>query len=450
MLLRTLRFAILSLTVAVVTACSSGRSALTPATQSGTFTTTRAARHNSSCPVPYTGNGVPLVVLNNSGLPASDLNFLFTASNPSDGSQFEFLNAQGSMTVFGAGTIATDMPLSKCFPGSLGKSAGGAKLIVPVLPGGRLWIALNDKLQLKGISGGGFIQPTGWTKGAPGYDVPWDFIEISSNNPGIFVDITRVDMLGLPLNLEVFPTSLSSPWTKVGEKLSDYTAMLAQFEGDAPYNKLVTTVPKFTPSVPRIINPSHDADFPDVYNATEYYSGGYMNAVLSYYQDTNGITYSTSYKGPYCPGTWTASANGSDFLFTNGSAQPIEYPASAFSTLAIFEDNPGAQYQSGTCQYLLDKILLQELNRGVAMMKSHPVTDTGQFYPGNQIDNQYACILHNYSLHNATYAFAFDDAENQASAFGNSAPKKIQLTIGPIPNALPTAKPSPKPCKADY
>jgi hypothetical protein len=98
----------------------------------------------------------------------------------------------------------------------------------------------------------------------------------------------------------------------------------------------------------------------------------------------------------------------------------------------------------------LDKILLQEVDRGVAMMQSHPVTDTSDFYPKNHIDNQYACILHSYSLHNATYAFAFDDADSQASAYSNTAPKKIELTIGPISRTLPTAKPSPKPCKANY
>ncbi|MGA8534862.1 MAG: beta-1,3-glucanase family protein [Candidatus Tumulicola sp.] len=450
MSLHSLRFAVFLLTIGgVIIACSGGRDAITPDASSNSHVGAPKVKPDKTCPTPYTGNGVSLVVINNSGLPTNDINFLFTATNPNNPTQFEYLNANGSMTVFDSGNQATDLPLSKCFPGSV-KSGNGTRLIVPILSGGRLWIALNDKLELSGVSGGGFIQPTGWTKGGPGYNVPWDFIEVSSNNPGIFVDITRVDMLGLPLNLEVLPTSKSSPWTKVGEKLSDYTAMLTQFAGDAPYNKLVTTVPKFTPHVPRIVNPSHDSAFPDVFNATKYYNGGYMNAVLDYYHGTNGITYSTSYKGLYCPGTWTASADDTDFIFTNGSSQQIMYPASLYSTLYILEDNPGLQYGPGTCQYLLDKILLQELNRGVAMTQSHPVTDTGAFYPKNQIDNQYACILHNYSLHNATYAFAFDDADSQASAYSNTAPNKIELTIGPIPSTLPTAKPSPKPCKANY
>jgi hypothetical protein len=446
---QTLRFALLSLiAVAAAAACSGARGVVTPATTLDSGSSAVSVKHAKSCPSPYTGNGVPLVVLNDSGLPTSDINFLFTATNPSDPTEFEYLNAQGSMTVFDSGNSATDLPLSSCFPGSVGKSGKGAKLIVPILDGGRLWIALNDKLELSGVSGGGFVQPTGWTKGGPGYNVPWDFIEVSDDDPGIFVDITRVDMLGLPLNLEVLPTSKSSPWTKVGEKLSDYPKMLTQFVSDAPYDKLVTTVPKFSPEVPRIINPSHYSSFPDVFNNTKYYAGGYINAVLDYYEDTKNVTYATSYKGPYCPGTWAATADDDQFIFTNSSQ--ITYPATLFTTLYIFEDNPGTGYDSGTCRYLLDKILLQELNRGVAMKKSHPVTDTSDFYPKGQIDNQYACILHNYSLHNATYAFAFDDAEDQASAYSNSAPTKIELTVGAIPNALPTPKPSPKPCKADY
>lgn len=448
--LRSLGFGVLSLIAAAVAACSDGRSVMTPATTSDSEASAARVKHHESCPTPYTGSGVPLAVLNKSGLPTSDINFLFTAADPNNQSEFEYLDAKGSMTVFAAGNSATDLPLSSCFPGSVGKSGKGAKLIVPILPGGRLWIALNDKLELSGVSGGEFVQPTGWTPGGPGYNVPWDFVELSSDNPGIFVDITRVDMLGLPLNLEVLPTSKSSPWTKVGEDLSNYTKMLTQFAGDAPYDKLVTTVPKFSPDVPRIINPSHYSGFPDVFNDTKYYAGGYINKVISYYQDPkNAITYETAYKGTYCPGSWTATSDGKNFIFTNGTLTNT-YPASLYSTPYIFEDNPGTEYGAGTCAYLLDKILLQELNRGVAMKTSHPVTDTSDFYPKNQIDNQYACILHNNSLHNATYAFAFDDADNQASAYGNSAPTEIELTIGAIPSALPTAKPSPKPCKANY
>ena len=447
-----MRLAVLSLAVIAVAGCSGVRGVMTPATSAYSASAARV-RHNTSCPTPYTGSGVPLAFINDSSsnIPTSDINFLFTATNPNSTSEYEYLNAQGSMTVFAQGNSATDLPLSSCFPGSVGTSGKGTKLIVPILPGGRLWIALNDKLELNGESGGQFEQPTGWTSGDPGYNVPWDFIEVSSNspNPGIFVDITRVDMLGLPLNLEVLPTSASSPFTKVGENLGDYTKMLKQFASDAPYNKLFKPVPKFSPSVPRIINPSHDSNFPNVFNNSSYYSGGYMNAVLSYYQDTKGITYGTSYKGTYCLGTWDAGVENKDFIFTMGT-QEHKYAKSLYSTLYIFEDNPGSNYTAGSCQYLLDKILLQELNRGVAMKKSHPVTDTSDFYPKNEIDNQYACILHNYSLHYATYAFAFDDADGQASAFSNTAPTKIELTLGQIPKALPTAQPSPKPCKAAY
>jgi hypothetical protein len=451
MLLRSSRLVLLLLTVVAVVVACSAKGGLTPVATSNSQPSRARIGKATSCPKAYTGNGVALVVINKSGLPSDDLNFLFTAEDPSKTTEFEYLNASGGMTVFAQGNSATDMPLSSCFPGSVGKSGKGTKLIVPILSGGRLWIALNDKLELEGTSAGGFIQPTGWTKGGPGYNVPWDFIEISSQDPGIFVDITRVDMLGLPLNLEVLPTEYSSPWTEVGENLSKYGNLLTQFASDAPYDKLVTTVPNFTPKVPRIINPSHYSGFPDVFNDTKYYSGGYLNKVLSYYGNKNkNITYDTAYKGNYCQYSWTASADDNSFIFENGDEQTITYPGSLFSTEYIFEDNPGTTYQAGTCEYLLDKILLQDLNRGVAMTQNHPVMNTSAFYPKNEIDNQYACILHNYSLHYATYAFAFDDADNQASAFANTAPSEIELTIGAMPSTLPTPKPSPKPCKASY
>lgn len=426
-------------------ACSSG--GMRPAS---ILPNAQHARPHTTCPVPYKGTGVPLVVINQSGLPIGDVNFLFTATDPNNTSEFEFLNAQGSMTVFAAGNSATDMPLNACFPGSVGTSGKGAKLVVPELPGGRLWIAMSNKLVLSGASGGQFVQPTGWVAGGPGDHIPWDFVEISSNNPGIFVDLTRVDMLGLPMNLEVLPTSKSTPLTDIGENLSDYATILRSFESDKPYNKLVSYVPDFSPKVPRIINPSHDTSFPNVFNTSSYYKDGYVNKVLSYYEKPpSAITYSTSYKGPYCSGPWKAAANSTTFEFTDGTLKE-NYPASLYSTSYIFEDNPSPKYAAGTCAYLLDKILLQEINRGVAMKTSHPVNTTSDFYPKGQIDNQYACILHNYSLHYATYAFAFDDADDQASAYSNSAPTEIELTLGAIPTAIPTAEPTQKPCVAAY
>lgn len=439
----------LVLVAAVAAACSGART-VSPALPDRVTAASRE-RAPASCPKPYGGStGVPLAVINKSALPTSDINFFFTASDPGEPSDYDYLNASGGMTLFASGNAATDLPLQSCFPGSVGTKGKGTKLVVPVLAGGRLWISFSPKFALTGTSGGQFVQPSGWVSGAPGYDVPWDFVELSNNDPGIFVDVTRVDMLGLPLNVKVLPTSKSSPWTSVGENLSKYSTMLEKFESDKPYDKLVFMVPKFKPKVPRIINPSHSDGFPDVFNDAKYYSGGFMNAVARYYQDPpKKITYGTSYKGPYCPGTWTASSDGSDFSFKNGSTS-YSYPLSLFTSEYVFADNPGSTYSAGTCQYLLDKILLQELNRGVAMKKSHPVTNTSSFYPKKGVNNQYACILHNYSLHYATYAFAFDDADDQASAFANTGPTKIEVTIGAMPSTLPTAAPSPAACSAKY
>jgi hypothetical protein len=82
------------------------------------------------------------------------------------------------------------------------------------------------------------------------------------------------------------------------------------------------------------------------------------------------------------------------------------------------------------------------------MKPSHPVMNPNVFYPGGSINNQYACILHKYSLHHATYAFAFDDAADQASAFSNPAPNQVNITIGPIPKKIPPPLANKKICKS--
>jgi len=427
---------LLSLAALVLGAACAGGHGVTPSTMNPERV---GALHSqflpaAACPVAYKGKGVKVVIKDMSGLPQSGLTLFYTSSNPADKNQFQFLNKQGSTTVFAAGNSAAAFPIASCFPGSLAKP--GAAFVLPLFKGGRLWISFSPKFVIAGAANGQFTGPSGWSPGA-GYNQPWDTVELSDNNPGVFVNLTRVDMLGLPLQLEVLPIAKSSPFKQVGEVIADYPKILQALVNDAPFNKLVTTVPGFSPVVPRVLNPSHVSSFPNVYNAPAYFAGGYMKKVTAYYQKPpKPIVYNTQYKGAYCLGNWNANSNGTNFIFKQGGVTNT-YPASLFTTAYIFADDPSPKYVAGTCAYLLDKILLQELNRGVALTPKHPMDDPKTYYPAGTINNQYACILHKYSLHNATYAFAYDDAANQASAFSNPAPTQVNITIGPIPKTIP-------------
>lgn len=393
-----------------------------------------AARFAPSAACPKSSaTGPALIIRDNSGLPPAKLNVYFTAAVA--GGKFSFLNASGTMTTFTNNVPATVFNLTSCFPGSVG--AAGAKFKFPLLSGGRLWLAFGT-LPLKGTATSGQFQgPTGWGNG-PGYNTPWDTVELSNNNPGIFVNLTRVDLLGLPMQLTVQPVSAARPgtFTSIGENLNAYTKILAQMRGNAPFDKLVFMVPGTT--VPRIINPSHSAGFPNVFNDAKYFAGGWLNKVAAYYKANAGkITYGTAYKGPYCPGSYAASYDGANFVFTQGKAT-VKIPKARLKASYIFDDNPAVNNPPNTCGFLLDKILLQELLRGVAATTNqHPNNSPNTYYPKSSINSQYACILHNFALHYATYAFAFDDANEQASTMQNNAPTSVTLTIGAIPKALP-------------
>lgn len=396
------------------------------------------AAYRSSAACPTLKTGVPLIIKNQSGLAPASLTLYFTASNPKDVGQFQFLNATGTMTTFAPGNEATAFPLQQCFPGSLG--ATGAQFKFPLLPGGRIFIAFG-KLKIAGHPNGQFAGPSGWVKGDAAYNTPWDFAELSFNNPGIFVNLTRVDMLGLPLELEVFPLAKNKPgsFAQIGEKPNTYATILQALVNAAPFDKSLLLIGN--PRVPRVINPSHVAGFPEIFSA-------YMKTVTNYYAPPRRITYGTAYKGPYCPGAWAANATAKDFTFKQGG-KTLSYPLSLFTANYIFADNPSPRYNAGTCEYLLAKIVLQELNRGVMLTPAHPVMTPKTFYGKGTTNNQYACVLHNYSWHNAAYAFAFDDAANQASLIENTAPTSVRITIGAIPKALP--KPTKKQaCVANY
>lgn len=412
-------------TLIALAACGGGRPFMPAQAPAGFGSVERAA-----CPKGAKG-GVPIVIHDLSGLPQNRLAVSFTSSVPANLAQYQFLNASGTMTTFTPGVAATRFPIARCFPGSLGKR--GARFAIPLVPGGRVWIAFGV-LPITGASTGNgqFKGPSGWSKG-PGFNVPWDTVELSDNNPGIFVNLTRVDMLGLPMNLRVLPPAKSKPWPVVGEDLTNYGKILQQLRSDPPFGQTVVLVRPLR--VPRVINPSHLPTFPDVFNLSKYYRGGFINKVAGYYQSAS-ISYGTAYKGTYCPGSWVATSAGGAFKFTQGTTD-FFFPNPLFTANYIFSDNPAPAYTSSTCPYLLDKILIQELNRGVAMRTAHPATNPKTFYPKGTINNQYACVLHNYSLHHATYAFAYDDAAGQASALSNPAPKLVELTIGRVPRALP-------------
>ncbi len=406
-----------------------------------------AALSAANCPVAYQGKGgVRVAVKDMSGLPTGDLYLYYTSNIPNRKAEYQFLNAQGGLTTFNASNAATAFPIAKCFPGSIGKKGGS--YFLPLFDGGRLWISFSSNLEIKGAAGGGFVGPSGWSPG-PGYNQPWDTVEMSNFNPGIFVNLTRVDMLGLPLQIAVLPSGKSTPFKDVGEVLADYPKILQALASDPPFDNLVKTVPGFSPAVPRILNPSHES-FPNVFNDPKFFEGGYMKKVVRYYSNSaNAITYNTSYTNAktYCMGSWKATSDGTNFVFAQSSGTKHTYPVSAYTTAYILSDDPArGGYKADTCAYLLDKILLTEFNRGVATTPHHPMENPAKFYPSDTINNQYACILHKYSLHHATYGFAYDDATNQAAQIINPAPAQIDITIGRIPKKFPSPTQSPKVC----
>lgn len=328
---------------------------------------------------------------------------------------------------------------------------------------------------------------------ASGYvSVPWDEIEYTL--PYGQTDTTQVDKVGLPL--EVWQGASGQ---HIGFAEGQLAGLLGAVSADPVYRNLavsttLTTTLGTRSVLARILAPKNGDPwgFPQnyFYNSAYYGPNGYIAYLLQQYEKTPQL-YTLSGVSVTSQTNYCASSDGYNVLFYSvGSATSCSnLPSTPTYTMPVYETLEGVAppvtdsygvctsaifsgpYGSQTVppfvapvgpnnqdEFYLWKAMAIDLDRGVALQNgTHPIgtwsTSAGaasfsDFTPASSgaFYDKYWYWVHEYTIGNLAYAYAYDEPGGLASTFTSDPSQPLYVTIHNIP---PYSAPTPSPAAAE-
>ena len=428
--------------------------------------------------------GIALTLTNNSGL--TPAYFFIVGANPSDTSDLNdyHVNASGQLVKVSLNDMSNTDPATgnKYADYNIPFPAPGTNFRMPLVRAGRIYISLGTKMKtvITTIHIGPpapcpcgdfvkYIQPDGWANVADlNYKTLWDDVEFdytliptSGYLPGLGVNKTEVQAYGLP-----FQITLTGPKTgtqTMGAKPNTRTAFMNALNADANFKSLLVPGPATGTSVSPIraisldqgiANKNNNASMAQQFPNATYYDD-YINRVWSFYQ-THTLTFVSAGFG-----TYTATVQGNNMVFTQAGAPDVAIPKPSTSDVIIGNGNlvtPCDQWalktpQNDRCRQigsslsaafnrttlLVDQTLPRDANNPNGGCKPAEFYNNQNTGPTFDPTNLYSYYTHLYSLnlpfapYGAAYGFGYDDNCNQSSFISdNFDPSNLTIVLEPF------------------
>ncbi|CAF9926778.1 MAG: hypothetical protein HETSPECPRED_006425 [Heterodermia speciosa] len=320
-------------------------------------------------------------------------------------------------------SLATDCAIALGPPGSTTPAT------IPRIAGGRIWFSINAKLTFllnpgpSGSTSAALVEPSPLNPSDPNIDIEWDFCEFTFNEAQLFVNITYVDFVSIPIALTLRNTAGKSQHITgtAADGLDAVCAALkeqASADNNPSWSSLIVSKPGGGNL--RALSPNHA---PDPSDFQGYYQS-YVDAVYSKYANTP-LTIDTQASYGLVSGT---VINGSLDFGTGGQfAKP--------STADIFSCSTGPfQDTSGERAALVPRIAAA-FNRSTLLIETTTPSANSTLYYQTLPTNHYARIVHSVNLDGRGYAFPYDDVtptggQDQSGAVFDSSPQLLTVTVG--------------------
>ncbi|MFC4857507.1 beta-1,3-glucanase family protein [Actinophytocola glycyrrhizae] len=285
--------------------------------------------------------------------------------------------------------------------------SGSRTLSLPQGVSGRIYVAIGEKLKFRCNPGNALAYPAGWVTADPNYPVLHDCAEFTYDGAGMHCNTTMVDMLSVPLAIE-----LSGAHQQSTGRLRDggRAAVFSALAGTPGFENLVL-------GDLRVISPGHGLDAGRFAND---YLAGWIDEVWNHYR-SNTMTVTAGAR------TFTGSVQGEQFVF-DGGVRPFAKPSTRdvlFCDGALNAPNDGV---TGPVAATLGA----GFNRGVLTdTGAQPVADAGTYYLRSNV-NHYSRIMHENTVDGKAYGFAFDDVCEHASYIEDPSPTSMRVTVTPF------------------
>lgn len=316
-----------------------------------------------------------------------------------------------------------------------------SSVTIPAINSARLMISVGEPMYIQvnieaatgkiAYAGANVDNPTD-----PNRDVIFDFGEFAivpknQRYQGIFINTTRVDHFGFPLQLTV--TGLDGFQQTVGEPLSETRdELFAKFVVDTPAEFRGLAEAPYAPW--RIMAPAH-ASFqikPDgVVGDNAYYLDDYIDQVWDKWRNEDLIL-----KLDNGWPTFTGRVIGDELVFNDGLGQYKIHGQPTTSEVmlgnGLLDDPSGTVIGSDAYhkQLQLQAQVAAAVNRHVAHLQGAYWHSVNYFFPEGSAANWYTKFWHDHALNGLTYGFSYDDIGGYSPSIYTYSPVSVTYTIG--------------------
>ena len=306
------------------------------------------------------------------------------------------------------------------------------KMTLPTyVAGARLWFSRGRPLRFF-VTNSGLVEPSCADADDPSYDIDWGFVEFTFQGPeygGIFINLSFVDFLGLPLGIKLIAAGnvtqhALGPHRDAKEEVC--AKLRAQMLADGqPWDLLC--VRDGRGRLIRIISPQMLISLNE--SAFEAYFDEYVDAVWTRFNHSS----LTVNAGPPM-GDVQCNVAG-DLLVCDGDNTPFTKPNSA----DVFSCSSGPFVSSGNGQHLtVLACICAAFNRATLLLGEGNVQPhlPPLCYYRTPVTNFYSRFVHEVEADAKGYAFSYDDVTadrelyNSAGVLAAASPEELVIFIG--------------------
>ncbi|KAI9719143.1 MAG: hypothetical protein M1828_006325 [Chrysothrix sp. TS-e1954] len=336
------------------------------------------------------------------------------------------LEADGHTLYYPSSPSATGTPLATACAIPLGAPGSTRRVTIPQIAGGRIWFSVDSKLTFLLNPGPGLVEPSSTNLSDPNINILWDFCEFTFNSAQMFINISYVDFVSVPIALDLASASGTN-----------------QHVSGMASNGLTTVVDR--------LNAQHAIDHAG-WSSLVYSHGGRPLRVLS---PNNGKALNAAllngYWEPYVNEVWNKYASTPLTINTQAAAGNVRgtvangrltFPGgNSFgkpTSTDIFGNSTGPFNTAGASPEALAIIprLAAAFNRSTIL--AHAQEPDGVHAPDYyriSPTNHYARVVHGANLDQRGYAFPYDDVtpdggQGVAGTASDGNPSLLTVTVG--------------------
>ncbi|KAK6069578.1 glucanase B [Seiridium cupressi] len=313
---------------------------------------------------------------------------------------------------------------------ALGAPGSTRTVTIPRIAGGRIWFCLDGRLTFLVNPGPAIVEPSVTNPSDPNYNLSWGFCEFTFNDYQLFVNISYVDFVSLPIALDL--TNESGGVQSVTGLISGgldtvCSKLVAQDNSDnAGWSKLV--VKAQNGSNLRALSPNSG-----IVMNNSLFKGYYQSYVDSVWQKYSSDTLTINTQAEWGNVSGKVVNGNLTFDSVGSFAQPSAADIFSCST------GPFGNYQSNVPEMgAIGARIAAAFNRSTLLVNSQqPEGEQVANYYKNAVTNHYSRICHETNADLRGYAFPYDDVGpssggDQSGSVFDGAPALLTVTLGGV------------------